>query len=184
MESNVAIEISLRCREVHENEWNAKATRGPQQTTPTNTSAHAQAQFALTLTEVDLDTIQGKIDKNLLDPTKPITMKHLYDCGAIDNKCKQGVKLLGSGNINQAINIEVTRTSEIARKKIESKGGLAVATWYTELGLRALFRPEKFDIIPKRPAPPNKYVDYYTSDEKRGYLSQLVQVKKLEKQTQ
>ena len=140
-----------------------------------------QKQFELTLSEVDLDDVQAKIDKQLLDPTKLITMKSLYDCGAIDKKCKQGVKLLGSGKLKQAVHIEVTRASEVARKKVEELGGFVTATWYTELGLRALFRPEKFDIIPKRPSPPNKYIGYYTSDEKRGYLSQLVQVRLLEK---
>jgi len=43
--------------------------------------------------------------------------------------------------------------------------------------MRVHVKPEKFDILPRQAAPPPKYMDYYTSDENRGFLSELVQRK-------
>jgi len=47
--------------------------------------------------------------------------------------------------------------------------------YHNRLGLRALLKPEKFDIIPKAARPTPKKMDYYTRHEKRGYLSAEIQ---------
>lgn len=138
-------------------------------------------QFALALQAVNLDTIQGKIDRELLDPTKPITMKELVQCGALGSNLKDGVKLLARGQLRQPIEIETTRASARAIEKVEQAGGVVQVSWYTRLGLRALLKPEKFEggIVPERARPPSKYIEYYTSDEQRGYLSPKMQMRKL-----
>jgi large subunit ribosomal protein L15 len=128
---------------------------------------------------VNLSTIQEKLEKNLLDPTKPITIKHLVACGAVGTNVGDGIKLLAKGDIAQPVNIEVTRASERAISKVEAKGGSVTVAWYNRLGLRALLKPYKFDILPRFARPPPKYMEYYTSNETRGYLSPLMQMKKL-----
>ena len=128
---------------------------------------------------MNLSTIQDKIDKGILDPNKPINMKDLVTCAAVSRRLKDGVKLLGAGDLKQPINIEVLRASQSAIEKIEEAGGSITVSWYTRLGLRALLRPDKFDILPRRSRPPSKYIAYYTSNENRGYLSPMMQMKKL-----
>ena len=129
--------------------------------------------------QINLSTIQEKLDKNLLDPTKQITIKHLVACGAIGRNVGDGVKLLAKGDVKQPIDIEVSRASKRAIDKIEAAGGSVTVSWYTKLGLRALLKPFKFDILPRRSRPPPKYMEYYTSNETRGYLSPMMQMKKL-----
>ena len=106
-------------------------------------------------------------------------MKDLVTCAAVSRRLKDGVKLLGAGDLKQPINIEVLRASQSAIEKIEEAGGSITVSWYTRLGLRALLRPDKFDILPRRSRPPSKYIAYYTSNENRGYLSPMIQMKKL-----
>jgi large subunit ribosomal protein L15 len=114
-----------------------------------------------------------------LDATKQITIKHLVACGAIGRNIGDGVKLLAKGTVKQAIDIEVSRASKRAIDKVEAAGGSVTVSWYTKLGLRTLLKPFKFDILPRRSRPPPKYMEYYTSNETRGYLSPMMQMKKL-----
>ena len=129
--------------------------------------------------QVNLDTIQLKLDRNLLNPNKLVTMKNLVACGAVGRNVGDGVKLLAKGNVSVPIQIEVTRASKRAIEKIEAAGGSVTVSWYTRLGLRALLKPEKFEILPRRSRPPPKYMEYYTSNESRGYLSPMMQMRKL-----
>ena len=41
-----------------------------------------------------------------------------------------------------------------AKQMIESAGGTAKLGYYNKLGMRALLKPERFDTIPRRAAPP------------------------------
>lgn len=129
--------------------------------------------------QVNFDVIQKKIDTHFIDPTKTITIRHLVASGILGSNVGDGVKLLARGTLKQPIDIEVTRASEAAIEKVEKLGGSIATTWYNQLGLRALIKPYKFDIIPKRARPPPKYIEYYTSNENRGYLSPLIQMRKL-----
>ncbi len=84
-------------------------------------------------------------------------------------------------HLTSAVHLEVTEASQAAIAAIEAKGGSVVTVYNSALSLRALLKPEKFAVVPKTPAPPPKAMSYYISDANRGYLSRLVQLKRLEK---
>lgn len=69
----------------------------------------------------------------------------------------------------------MSSASKTAIDAVEKNGGSIVCTYYDQLGLRALLKPEKFQIIPRRPKPPPKFMEHYTKFEKRGYLSPEIQ---------
>lgn len=46
------------------------------------------------MTPLNLDRLQHWIDRGLIDPTKPITMRELYETRCVHG-VKEGVKLLG-----------------------------------------------------------------------------------------
>ena len=52
---------------------------------------------------------------------------------------------------------------------------------YNKLALRALLKPDKFDLIPKRARPPPRLMPYYTGYENRGYLSPEMQMRELKR---
>jgi large subunit ribosomal protein L15 len=78
------------------------------------------------------------------------------------------------------VSLEVTEASISAIEAVERLGGSVVTVYNSKLSLRALLKPHKFAVLPKTPVPPPKSMPYYTSDEKRGYLSRLVQLRKVE----
>ncbi len=130
---------------------------------------------------VNLDRIQLFVDMGRLDASKKITMKELVGCGLVTcSRVKHGVKLLGKGaeNLKIPLDIEVSQASEGAIKAIEAAGGSVVSMYYNRLGLRALLKPHKFEVIPQLARPNPKKLDYYTNFEKRGYLSPEIQVRK------
>lgn len=133
---------------------------------------------------VNVGTIQDYIDMGRLVPSEePITIKDLVEAGV--TKCssvKHGVKLLAKGKerLKTPIKIEISRASEGAIEAIEKAGGEITTVHYNRLALRALLKPEKFDIVPKRARPPPKLMQYYTDYDKRGFLSPEVQLKKIE----
>ena len=138
-----------------------------------------------------------------------ITMKDLYDQG-IMKSIKHGVKVLGDGaeffrGVPTAtgagtgagtagssssgeqpsftpVHIEVSQASASAIEAIEAAGSTVVCKHYNRLALRALLKPEKFDVLPRRAKPPPKLMAYYLDDAKRGEFSQLVQQRKLQQQ--
>lgn len=73
----------------------------------------------------------------------------------------------------------MSEASAAAIEAIEALGGSVKTVYYTPLAMRALLHPEKFPIPVKSPRPPPKVMPYYTSFEKRGYLSAEVQLKEL-----
>ena len=116
---------------------------------------------------------------------------------------KSGVKLLGDGKefVKDKLLIEVPWASSSAIEAIESKGGYVTTVHYNRLALRAHLKPHKFPlkppsemgakddtaevatehdkhILPKRARPPQKYMQYYTDYEKRGYLNPRVQLER------
>ena len=71
--------------------------------------------------------------------------------------------------------IQATQFSKEAVSRIEELGGAAVSVHHTELGLRALTRPERFvekgRLVPRLAAPvTRKDRLYYSNPENRGYL--------------
>jgi len=135
---------------------------------------------------INVGTLQDYIDMGRLVPSdEPLTIKDLVDAGV--TKCssvKHGVKLLAKGKerLRTPIKIEISRASEGAIEAIENVGGEITTVHYNRLALRALLKPEKFEIIPKRARPPPKLMQYYTDYEKRGFLSPEVQLKKLKEE--
>ncbi len=71
--------------------------------------------------------------------------------------------------------IQATQFSKEAVVRIEALGGVAVSVHHTELGLKALTRPERFleksRVIPRMAAPVSrKDRIYYSNPANRGYL--------------
>ena len=112
----------------------------------------------------------------------PLNMKDLVAAGITKNSSiKHGIKLLAKGKerLRTPLKIEISRASTGAIEAIEAVGGEITTVHYNRLALRALLKPEKFAIIPKRARPPPKLMPYYTSHENRGYLSPQAQMKKV-----
>jgi large subunit ribosomal protein L15 len=78
--------------------------------------------FSKKYNELNLGKIQGAIDAGALDGKKPITVEALKEAGLI-RRAKDGVRLLGSGEIKGKLAFEVTGASGSAIKAVEAKGG-------------------------------------------------------------
>jgi large subunit ribosomal protein L15 len=78
--------------------------------------------FAKKYNELNLGKIQGAIDAGALDGKKPITVETLREAGLI-RRAKDGVRLLGQGEIKGKLAFEVTGASQSAVKAVEAKGG-------------------------------------------------------------
>ena len=78
--------------------------------------------FAKKYNEVNLGRIQAAVDSGRLDGKKPITVTALKDAGLI-RRPKDGVRLLGHGEITAKLAFEVTGASASAIKAVEAKGG-------------------------------------------------------------
>ncbi|KAK9244550.1 ribosomal protein L18e/L15P [Lipomyces tetrasporus] len=131
--------------------------------------------FAQDLVKLNLGRLQEWIDKGRIDPSKPVTMKHLLDSRACRG-IKDGVKLLADGkeNFKTPLNITVSRASKEAIKCIEELGGTVTTKYYNRLALRALLRPQYFSTLPLESRPIRRRdIEYYKNSEVRGYLSKL-----------
>src|SRR5260363_282474 len=69
--------------------------------------------FALDFVEINLDRIQQAIDAKKLDAGSVINAEALVKSGAL-RRAKDGVRLLGRGEINRKVNIEVHGASKSA----------------------------------------------------------------------
>ena len=78
--------------------------------------------FAKKFNELNLGKIQIAIDAGTLDGKKPITIEVLKEAGLI-RRAKDGVRLLGHGEIKGKLAFEVTGASASAIKAVEAKGG-------------------------------------------------------------
>jgi large subunit ribosomal protein L15 len=78
--------------------------------------------FAKKYNELDLSRIQEAVDSGRLDGKKPITIEALKEAGLI-RRAKDGVRLLGTGEIKGKLAFEVTGASQGAIKAVEAKGG-------------------------------------------------------------
>ena len=131
---------------------------------------------------LNLDRIQQWIDMGRLQSKKNtwITMRDLLASGIISN-VKDGIKILARGKtqLKTPIHLEVSQASEEAIKAVEATGGTITCTHFNKLALRALIKPYKFDILPRRARPPPTVMDYYLDRTKCGYLSPEIQVRNL-----
>jgi len=78
--------------------------------------------FAKKYNELNLGRIQEAVDSGRLDGKKPITVEALKEAGLI-RRAKDGVRLLGQGEIKGKLAFEVTGASASAIKAVEAKGG-------------------------------------------------------------
>ncbi|MGJ5009897.1 50S ribosomal protein L15 [Bradyrhizobium oligotrophicum] len=78
--------------------------------------------FALDFVEINLDRIQQAIDAKKLDAGSVISAESLVKSGAL-RRAKDGVRLLGRGELKAKINIEVHGASKSAIAAVEKAGG-------------------------------------------------------------
>lgn len=132
------------------------------------------------MVNVNVGTIQDYIDMGRLPTDKVLTLKDLVDSGMIKaSAIKHGVKLLADGknSVRDPIQLQVSRASQAAIEAIERIGGEVTTVHYNRLALRALLKPDKFQLLPKFARPPPKLQPYYTNWENRGYLSVQAQMR-------
>ena len=78
--------------------------------------------FATDLNEVNLGRVQQAVDAGKLDTAKPVTLEALIEAGVL-SKRRDGVKLLGRGELTAKLAFEVTAASKSAQAAIEKAGG-------------------------------------------------------------
>ena len=78
--------------------------------------------FARKYNELNLGRVQAAVDAGRLDGKKPITVEALQQAGLI-RRAKDGVRLLGNGELKAKLSFEVTGASQSAIKAVEAKGG-------------------------------------------------------------
>ena len=75
--------------------------------------------------EVNIGEIQKAIDDGKIDPSNPVDVNALRSAGLV-GKPKDGIRLLGNGNISSKIEVHVTGASKPAILAVEKKGGSVV----------------------------------------------------------
>jgi large subunit ribosomal protein L15 len=78
--------------------------------------------FALELNEVNLGRVQSAIDKGRLDAAKPVTAEALVAAGVL-SRARDGVRLLGGGELKAKVAFEVHGASKSAAAAVEKLGG-------------------------------------------------------------
>ena len=78
--------------------------------------------FRLDFTEINLDRLQDAIDSKKLDASGTITAASLVEAGVI-RRAKDGVRVLGRGEIKAKLVLEVAGASKSAIEAIEKAGG-------------------------------------------------------------
>ncbi len=78
--------------------------------------------FALEFAEINLDRLQQAIDAKLIDAKDTVTAETLVKAGVL-RRARDGVRLLGRGEIKAKLNIEVHGASKPAIAAVEKAGG-------------------------------------------------------------
>ena len=78
--------------------------------------------FGKTYATITLARLQEAIDAKKLDPKKEITEELLVSSKVI-RRAKDGVKLLGTGEIKAKVNLKITGTTKPAQAAVEKAGG-------------------------------------------------------------
>lgn len=79
--------------------------------------------FAKDLNEVNLGRIQQAVEAGKLDAKGAITIEALVAAGVITRQAKDGVKILGVGELKTKLAFEVAGASKSAVEAIEKAGG-------------------------------------------------------------
>jgi large subunit ribosomal protein L15 len=83
--------------------------------------------FADDLNEVNIGRVQAAIDAKKLDSKNPVTVQALHEAGVI-RRVRDGVRLLGDGELKAKVTFEVTGASSGAVKAVEAAGGTVTLT--------------------------------------------------------
>ncbi len=83
--------------------------------------------FAKDFNVVNLGRVQTAIDAKKLDPKNPVTVQALLEAGII-RRVRDGVRLLGQGELKTKVAFEVTGASSGAVKAVEAAGGSVTMT--------------------------------------------------------
>lgn len=78
--------------------------------------------FALDLAEINLDRVQGAIDAGKLDAKSVVNAEALVKAGAL-RRAKDGVRLLGRGELKTKVAFELHGASKPAIEAVEKAGG-------------------------------------------------------------
>jgi large subunit ribosomal protein L15 len=78
--------------------------------------------FALKFNEINIGRVQQAIEAGKLDPKEPITVETLVKAGVL-RRPKDGLRLLGSGEIKTKVTFEVYGASKSAVAAVEKAGG-------------------------------------------------------------
>jgi len=78
--------------------------------------------FKLDFAEINLDRLQQAIDAKLVDVKETVTAESLVKSGVL-RRAKDGLRLLGRGEIKAKLNIEVHGASKSAVAAVEKAGG-------------------------------------------------------------
>ena len=79
-------------------------------------------KFARKLNEVNLRKVQAAIDAELIDATAVVDAAALVKAGVL-RRAKDGVRLLGDGELKAKVNFEVYGASKSAVEAVEKAGG-------------------------------------------------------------
>jgi large subunit ribosomal protein L15 len=91
--------------------------------------------FSTNYNEVNLGRIQQAVEAGKLDAKSPVTLESLLAAGVL-TKARDGVKILGQGELTAKLTFEVAAASKSAVAAIEKAGGaitLLVATAAAEV---------------------------------------------------
>lgn len=137
--------------------------------------------------ELDLGTLQDWITMGRLEVPegRMLTMKDLCDAGVVNRQKvlkRGGVVLLARGRnrLTRPLHVEVSRASFKAIRAVEEAGGTVTVSHFNDLSLRALLKPHKFDVLPKRAWPSLKTIPRYLAYSRRGFLAPEVQLRNKE----
>jgi large subunit ribosomal protein L15 len=78
--------------------------------------------FSIKYHEINIGRVQEAIEAGKLDAAQPVTLEALVAAGVI-SKARDGVKILGSGEIKAGVTFEVAAASKSAVAAIEKAGG-------------------------------------------------------------
>jgi large subunit ribosomal protein L15 len=83
--------------------------------------------FRLEYNEISVGAVQAAVDAGVLDATSTVTVDVLVAAGLL-RRVKDGVRLLGGGEITTALTFEIAGASAPAVEAVEMAGGKVVAT--------------------------------------------------------
>ena len=91
--------------------------------------------YSTDLNEVNLGRVQQAIDAGKLDGAATVTVDALVQAGIIA-RARDGVKLLGVGELTAKVAFEVTRASKSAVEAVEKAGGSVVVAYGAGVSVR------------------------------------------------